>query len=108
VSDDDCEALAGHFNLSVPDFIRRYTRVVAGERCLRRKPDTLLGGQTCILLDKHTRLCGAHQARPEVCRVWPPRHTRGRCPYYDVLQFEQRHQGNKVLLRVELTPVVEE
>ncbi|HEY0073809.1 MAG TPA: YkgJ family cysteine cluster protein [Abditibacteriaceae bacterium] len=103
VSEEDCENLAVYFNLSVEDFKRRYTTMIGDERCLRRKPDNLLDGHTCILLDKSTRLCGAHLARPYVCRVWPPKHTRGRCPYYDVLQFERRHQGEGVLLNIKLS-----
>lgn len=105
MSEEDCFALAEHFNLSLEDFKRRYTRMSEGERCLRRKPDSLLGGDTCILLDKTTRLCGAHQARPEVCRIWPPKHTKGHCPYYDVINFERRHQGSNVLMQVRLLVV---
>lgn len=105
VSEADCEALAAHFQLSVADFKRRYTRLVEGELCLRRKPDRLLGGNTCIFLDQDTRLCGVHLARPEACRVWPPRHTRGHCPYYDVLKFERRHQGSNVLMHIRLDVV---
>jgi Fe-S-cluster containining protein len=103
VSEEDCQNLADHFVLSIDDFKRRYTTLIDDERYLRRKPDPLLGGHTCILLDKTTRLCSVHLVRPHVCRVWPPKHTRGRCPYYDVLQFERRHQGAGVLMHIQLT-----
>lgn len=103
LTEADCEDLAAYFDLNMPDFLRRYTRLEDGERFLRRKPDRLLGGTTCILLNSKTRLCGAHQARPECCRIWPPKHTRGHCPYYDVITFERRHQSSNVLLHIKIS-----
>jgi len=91
VSDEDQVRLAAHFNLTVEQIQRRYTRRIAGERLLKRKQDER-HNETCIFLNPHTRLCGVHEARPDVCRQWPPRKTRGRCPYYDALQFERWFQ----------------
>ncbi len=91
----DIRRLAKHFGITMEAATSRYTKMVDGERVLRRKRDPLLG-RTCILHDLKGRVCGHYEARPEVCRVWPTRlpHGDGRCVYYDLLEFERDRQNS--------------
>jgi Fe-S-cluster containining protein len=99
---DDIERLARHFNMNRRTFLRTYTHRNSGEVCLNRVPDEILGN-TCVLLNQKTRLCGVHLVRPQVCREWPPDETEGRCVYYDVLQFERYFQQDpNVAIRIEI------
>ena len=98
----DVERLARHFNMNRRDFLRTYTHRVGREICLNRVDDDILG-ETCVMLNQETRLCGVHLARPQVCREWPPPETQGRCVYYDVLQFERYfQQDHDVAVRIEI------
>jgi len=100
---DDITQLAAHFGMKRRDFLNTYTHRNAGEVCLNRAPDEILG-ETCVMLNQETRLCGVHLARPEVCRVWPPEETDGRCVYYDVLQFERYFQQDpNVEVRIQIS-----
>jgi Fe-S-cluster containining protein len=102
VSGDDIRRLCEHFGLSRRAFLRAYTHRSGPEILLNRVSDDLLE-QTCIFLNQETRLCGVHQARPEVCQVWPPPETSGRCVYYDVLQFERSFQADpNLVIKVEV------
>jgi Fe-S-cluster containining protein len=102
VSENDIAALSQHLGVSRRAFLRTYTHRHGTEILLNRVPDELLE-QTCVLLNQETRLCGVHQARPEVCRVWPPAETAGHCVYYDVLQFERSFQGDpNLVIKVEV------
>jgi Fe-S-cluster containining protein len=91
VTKRDINRIARHFRITPEAATLKYTKVVQGERVLRRKKDELLG-ETCIFHDTEKRLCGQYEARPLVCRVWPD-HGDGGCVYYDVLQFERDQQG---------------
>ena len=93
VSPEDVDRLALHFNLAPEGARRRFTKMHAGERVLRRTPDPLFG-RSCIFQDPKKRLCSIYEARPQVCRDWPT-HGTSRCVYYDTLQFERRQQGNR-------------
>ena len=90
VTKRDINRIARHFRTTPEAATLKYTKVVQGERVLRRKKDEMLG-ETCIFHDTEKRLCGQYEARPLVCRVWPD-HGDGGCVYYDVLQFERDHQ----------------
>ncbi|MFL6213060.1 MAG: YkgJ family cysteine cluster protein [Blastocatellia bacterium] len=90
VSKRDINRIARHFRITPEAATLKYTKVVDGDRVLRRKKDELLG-ETCTFFDLDKRLCGQYEARPLVCRVWPD-HGDGGCVYYDVLQFERDHQ----------------
>ena len=103
VDEEDIERLAQHFGLKRRAFLKIYTHRNGDEICLNRVEDELLG-QTCVFLNQETRLCGVHQVRPHVCRVWPPPETEGRCVYYDVLQFERYFQQDPdVTIKIEVS-----
>ena len=91
----DIRRLAKHFGVTPEVAARRYTKIqpATGERVLRRTSDPIFQ-QSCIFQDAQTRLCSIYEARPDVCREWPGEHGRGRCVYYDTLQFERAQQGN--------------
>jgi Fe-S-cluster containining protein len=102
VNEDDIQRLCAHFGLSRRTFLQVYTHRSGTEILLNRVPDGLLE-ETCVFLNQETRLCGVHEARPEVCQVWPPAETSGRCVYYDVLQFERSFQGDpNLVIKVEV------
>jgi len=108
VNEDDIARLAEHFQVSRRAFLRTYTHRNGDEICLNRVEDEVLE-ETCVFLNQETRLCGVHQVRPLVCRVWPPPQTEGRCVYYDVLQFERSFQGDPgVVIKVEVNVSVDE
>jgi uncharacterized protein len=96
VSKRDINRIARHFRITPEAATARYTKVVNGDRVLRRKKDELFG-DTCIFHDLDKRLCGEYEARPHVCRAWP-NHGDGGCVYYDVLQFEREHQGTDTVI----------
>jgi uncharacterized protein len=94
VGDDDVTRLAKHYNLTFEEAEKRFTKIVDGERLLRRRKDHLLN-ETCKFLDPKTRGCTIYHARPEVCRIFP---DKPRCPYYDLWQFEQEQQVGRGLV----------
>jgi uncharacterized protein len=96
VTKRDVNRIAKHFGITPEAATAKYTKVVEGERILRRKKDELFG-DTCIFHDLETRLCGQYEARPHACRVWPD-HGDGGCVYYDVLQFERVQQGTDTVV----------
>ena len=99
---EDIERLAQHFGMGRRLFLKTYTHRNGREVCLNRVPDELLE-QTCVFLNQETRLCGVHPVRPQVCQVWPPPETQGRCVYYDVLQFERFFQQDRqVVIKIEV------
>lgn len=94
VSDFDLERLASEFNLSLKEAEKQFTKKWEDERILKRRPDTILG-ESCRFLDAKTRGCTIYEARPEACREFP---TQKRCPYFDLHQFEMRHQDDPTAL----------
>ena len=94
VTKRDLNRLAKHFQTSVEDAEKRYTRMFEGERVLRRTADPVFG-KACQFLDRKTRGCTIYTARPEVCRSYP---ARSRCSYYDVLTFERQQQNDPTVL----------
>lgn len=90
VSNEDLVRLAIHYELSLEEAEKKFTKKWEDERILRRKADPLLG-ETCRFLDLKTRGCTIYEARPETCRDYPMQPS---CVYYDLLQFERRHQDD--------------
>jgi Fe-S-cluster containining protein len=90
----DIARLARYFAVTIEEATKRFTKLYAGERVLRRSRDPLFG-QACMFLDRQTRRCSIYHARPQVCRDYP---ARSRCVYYDVLKFEQRQQDDLTVL----------
>ena len=90
VNKRDITRLAKHFGVSFETAQRRYTKMTNGERVLRRTGDEIFE-ETCVFLNQETRGCSVYHARPGVCREYP---DRSRCAYYDLMQFERRHQDD--------------
>jgi Fe-S-cluster containining protein len=90
VTPRDIKRLATHFGVPLEDATKRFTKVWRKERILRRKADRLFG-QSCMFLNQETRKCTIYNARPLVCREFP---DTSRCSYYDLLQFERKHQND--------------
>ncbi|MCA1592372.1 MAG: YkgJ family cysteine cluster protein [Acidobacteria bacterium] len=100
VTKRDITRLAKHFVVSFETARRRYTKLHAGERVLRRVADEIFP-ETCMFLDQKKRACTIYHARPAVCREYP---DRSRCSYYDLLQFERRQQDDpNVIPLVQIT-----
>lgn len=62
---DEIEALAKRKELSLNDFVARYTRRVAGRYSLLEKPNSY----DCVFLDG--KACTVYEARPTQCRTFP-------------------------------------
>ena len=92
----DVARLARFFGVSYEVAEKRYTRIVEGERVLKRVPDKILD-ETCIFLDQDARRCTIYHARPGTCRAYP---TTRRCAYYDLLRFERKQQGDDTVVPV--------
>jgi hypothetical protein len=90
LSSADVERLARHFNLSVEETKRRYTKAGTepGEVIMRQKKDEHFN-LVCQFLDGETRRCTIYDGRPRICREFP---GSNRCGYYDFLSFERRAQ----------------
>jgi hypothetical protein len=92
----DVARLAKFFGVPYEVAEKRYTRIVEGERVLKRVPDKVLD-ETCMFLDQDARRCTIYHARPGTCRAYP---TTRRCAYYDLLRFERRQQGDDTVVPV--------
>lgn len=86
----DLTRLALHFGISEVEAQKRFTKMWNEERILKRKKDPVLE-TSCQFLDSKTRGCTIYEARPDACREFP---NQKRCPYYDLYQFEWRHQDD--------------
>jgi len=93
ITRSDIERLAKHFGLSYAQAERRYTKPDAKgkARLLRHRLDTIFYS-ACMFFDQKKRRCTVYEARPRVCRTYPP--DTPRCGYYDFLMFEREQQGN--------------
>jgi hypothetical protein len=91
----DLKRLAKHFNISIEEAAKRYTKRYKNEMILRRKKDPLLQTYACMFLDVETRGCMIYHARPETCREFP---ITKRCAYYDLLSFEREQQDDPTTL----------
>jgi len=87
VTKTDIKRLAKHFGLKVEKALKKFTKRGhdKGEVILRHQKDGHFG-TVCRFLDRETRRCTAHPARPKICRDFPG--TR-RCGYYEFLKFER-------------------
>ena len=94
VGKGDLKRLAKHFGLGLSATVKRYTKVVNGERVLRRTADPVLR-QACTFLNAETRQCTIYHARPKVCRAFP---STTNCAYYDLLQFEREQQDDDTVV----------
>jgi hypothetical protein len=94
----DIARLAKHFQVSVAEAKKRFTRRYRwaseddsiDERVLRHREDTVYAS-TCQFLHPETRRCTVYEARPGVCREFPNGKT---CGYYQFLKFERKQQGD--------------
>ncbi|MEP7076950.1 MAG: YkgJ family cysteine cluster protein [Acidobacteriota bacterium] len=96
VDDKDIERLGRHFGIPSAEAAKKFTRLRKEGRVLKRKADPLLGS-SCRFLDLKTRRCSIYEARPDVCRDFPP---VSRCTFYDLLEFQRRHCGDEEMLPV--------
>ena len=96
VTDFDLTRLSEYFEMTEAETERRYTKKWGDERILKRRKDPVLE-TTCRFLDLKTRGCTIYHARPEACRDYP---NQRRCPYYDLYQFESKHQDDPTVLPI--------
>ncbi len=73
VSDDEAAALARRLNLTVEEFLERYTRGTRAGRSLVERETSY--GLDCVFLDRESipgkAICGVYEDRPAQCRTWP-------------------------------------
>jgi uncharacterized protein len=95
VKDADVKRLAKHFDLSVADAEKKFTRVYkapeGAERILKHQKDEVYG-TICRFFHLVERRCTIYTARPSVCREYP---NGTKCGYYDFIKFERKHQGDE-------------
>jgi Fe-S-cluster containining protein len=70
VNQEEIDALAGHFGLSVEAFERKYVRRVGVRRSLMELPNG-----DCVFFDGESRRCTVYGLRPRQCRTWPFWHS---------------------------------
>ncbi|MFQ5538699.1 MAG: YkgJ family cysteine cluster protein [Gemmatimonadota bacterium] len=92
VTKRDIRRLARHFEIDEEAAWRRFTKKgdEPGERVLRHQKDEAYG-TVCRFLDRETRACTVHAARPKICRDHPGTST---CAYYVFLMAERRYQDD--------------
>ena len=91
VNKRDVSRLAKHFGVDVETAERRFTKIVEGDRVLRRQKDEVFG-EACMFLDLKARRCTIYEARPGVCHEYP---DQPHCGYYDFLRWERSHQDDE-------------
>lgn len=96
VEKSDIKRLAKHFQLSVSEARRKFTRKgeEPGERILRHRKDEIYGS-ACRFLDRKDRACTVYEARPTICRDYPG--TR-KCGYWEFLKFERVQQDDPTFI----------
>lgn len=98
VKDADVKRLAKHFELTVAEAQRKFTRIYRAEdsadegdeRILRHRKDAVYGS-ICRFFDTRERRCTVYTARPSVCRQYP---NGSKCGYYSFIMFERKHQDD--------------
>jgi len=93
VDERDVTRLARHFQMDREEAIKKFTKLHSGERVLRRKADPVLGS-ACRFLDLENRRCTVYEARPNVCRGYPP---VSRYTFYDMLKFHRKFGDDDTL-----------
>ena len=66
ITQEEIEEMAKALNISVPDFVKQYTRQVDGQLSLKEFPRTY----DCIFLRDGNK-CLLYKARPKQCRTFP-------------------------------------
>lgn len=73
VDDAEAAALASRLNMSLSDFLSRFTRSTSAGRSLTEKLTS--HGNDCVFLDREKipgkAICGVYDLRPKQCRTWP-------------------------------------
>jgi uncharacterized protein len=73
VSDEEAAHLARRMNLTVDDFLSRYTRETSAGRSLVERSG--VHGLDCVFLDREKipgkAVCSVYEDRPLQCRTWP-------------------------------------
>lgn len=73
VSDAEAAALAARLNLTVHEFLARYTHMTRQGRSLTEQKTEF--GLDCVFLDRQKipgkAVCGVYEDRPAQCRTWP-------------------------------------
>jgi Fe-S-cluster containining protein len=73
VSDEEAASLARRMNLTVPEFLERYTRETVEGRSLTER--LTANGLDCVFLDRESHpgraVCSVYEDRPAQCRTWP-------------------------------------
>lgn len=65
VSPEEAQKIADHLQVSLEDFLRRYTRKVNGHLSLTEDPTSF----DCVFL--RGKQCSIYEVRPEQCRTYP-------------------------------------
>ena len=98
VKKSDVKRLAKHFDLSVEEAQRKFTRIYkddeSEERILKHQKDEIYGS-ICRFFDTTERRCTIYTARPQVCRDYP---NGNRCGYYEFIMFERKHQDDETFI----------
>jgi uncharacterized protein len=98
VKDIDLKRLAKHFDLTVDEAEKKFTRVYkadeGSERILKHQKDEIYG-TICRFFHLEERRCTIYTARPAVCREYP---NGNKCGYYDFIKFERKHQGDQTFI----------
>ncbi len=87
----DLKRLAKHFDISVDEAEKKFTKKREGERVLRHRKDEIYG-TACQFLDAESRRCTIYEGRPTVCRTYP---EGSRCGYYEFLKWERKFQDDE-------------
>jgi Fe-S-cluster containining protein len=95
VTKRDVRRLAKHFELTEHEASEKFTKKgwTKRERVMRHESDEIYGS-ACQFLDRTTRLCSVHKARPSVCSGHP---DGPNCGYYNFLMTERRDQEDPKL-----------
>lgn len=65
ISDEEIEDMASFLQLTIEQFIKKYTRSIYGRRALLEHPKTY----DCVFLKDNT--CTLYTSRPKQCRTYP-------------------------------------
>ena len=101
----DRARLAKHFKITAKDFLERYTvSELYGRkrvRVLKHSPDPVLGGSSCMFLNKRTRRCMVYKVKPQICTDHP---GDERCEWFDRLTIETLRSPRRKVIRLVQMP----
>ena len=100
VNRDDVRRLAKHLGLTEAGVRSEYTVLESPKVTrLRLTADSVHGADSCVFLDKESRLCTVYEGRPGICRE----HPGERCEWYDRMLIETAMaNGRKVIMLKEM------